>query len=120
MNSIRVFCVVAVAFPLSSFLYGERATPSAPKAACAAFSPSGHSGAVSLKAKKLNLEIVDPSGRSTTLSATLPTEGDECRAAFDHKGRLLTIAVRKQFDTTQGLRILIANVEFLKWDANFS
>jgi len=120
MNIIRVFGLVSAALMLVPLTCGKAALKSAPKAACAAISSSGRSGAASLAAKNLNLEIIDPSGHSTTLSAPLQTEGDECRAVFDHKGNLLAVAIRKQFDSTQGLRILIADTEVPEWVANFS
>ena len=118
MSAIRVFGLVAAAFLLGPLAYGKNGG-TAPKGVCAAISASGNSGAASLTAKNLNLEIIDPSGHSTDFSVPLQTEGDECRAVFDRKGNLLAVAVRKQFDTTQSLRIVVVNTEAPKRFASF-
>lgn len=119
MTTIEVF-PIAAALLLGPLVYGNAAPTTAPKAVCVAVSTPGGSAAISLTARNLSLEITDPSGHSTTLSAPLQAEGDECRTVFNHKANLLAVGVRKQFDTTHSLRILIANTESPKWVANFS
>jgi hypothetical protein len=117
---VRILSLIAVAAFAVPPSYGKNAPPLPPETVCAAFSATGVSSAVTLKGKGVSLEITSRAGQSTTLTALLPSDADECHVFFDRKSHLVVVSAAKQLDSKEALMVFVADAQTPKWVSNFT
>jgi len=95
--------------------------------ACAAFAADGGSAAAIVDTTKLSLEITDPAGKVSQLSAPLlyplaahqPASLNSCTAYFDRASDLVALGVTDRGFPLQRLQVVVADAKLGRWIGNW-